>query len=258
MVADSSLTRAFFPLPGQTTDKRPRRTETPCFSHFISRAGTIDGYPSGECCNSQNCTGLFSSSGTQIANEQLQPRPRPQAGVRERSKGASEKDLMTTYTVYLDTSFINRLAGPPNRNAIIRQQWLISRAWWDQYRGQATLITSAFTFRESCVEYKNERVIRLRLRYFSHITIVRPPLAQINRLADALRQPKGPVPQDEIRDAQHIAVAAITGCPYLLTWNYAHMANSFSRKIVDNIVERHGYQPPTLGTPEQFLAAPPF
>jgi len=165
---------------------------------------------------------------------------------------------MTTHSVYLDTSFIYRLAGPPPRNAVIRQQWLISRAWWNQYRRRATLITSPFAFEESCVEYKNERVVRLRLRYFRHITIVRAPLIQLNKLANALRRPHGPVPEDEIRDAQHIAVAAITGCPYLLTWNYAHMANSFSRKIVDNIVERHGYRPPTLGTPEQFLAAPPF
>jgi hypothetical protein len=160
-------------------------------------------------------------------------------------------------SVYLETSFINRLADPLKRDPLTRQQQLTSRAWWSRYRRHYVLLSSEYAYDESCVKYKDERIVRLRLRRFAHLTIVRPPLADITELATALRKPRGPLPPKEILDSQHIAVAAISGCSYLLTWNQTHIANAFTQEIVDNIIERHGYQAPKIGTPEQFLAAPP-
>ena len=74
-------------------------------------------------------------------------------------------------------------------------------------------------------------------------------------MARALRQLRGPLPAEEVVDSQHIATAAIAGCWYLLTWNQKHIANPFTQQIVDNIIESHGFQAPTVATPEQFLEA---
>lgn len=77
----------------------------------------------------------------------------------------------------------------------------------------------------------------------------------MNKFSAALRQPHGPLPAAELLDANHIATAAILGCRFLLTWNQKHLANPFTRDQVDTIIKEHGYQPPIIVTPEQFLQA---
>ena len=162
---------------------------------------------------------------------------------------------MNKPTVYLETSFINRLADPLKREPRLRQQQLSSREWWNKFRRRYTLVSSPFTFNECCLDYPNQRIVRLRLRYFGNLTIFRPPAKDLSRLARALRQSRGPLPAEEVVDSQHIATAAIAGCRYLLTWNQKHIANPFIQKIIDNIIESHGFQAPTIATPEQFLEA---
>lgn len=163
------------------------------------------------------------------------------------------KDLRRP-TVYLETSFINRLADPLKRDARTRQEQLDSREWWRVYRNRYSLIVSRATIDE-CSQYSNARVVRLRNRYLARATTLRLSASELNRLADALRRPHGPLPTAEILDAGHIAAAAISGCRFLLTWNQKHIANPFTLDQVDNIVRRHGYQTPLIATPGQFLQA---
>jgi hypothetical protein len=157
--------------------------------------------------------------------------------------------------VYLETSFINYLADPLKRDAKLRQNQLSSREWWNILRHQYTLLTSTFTVDESCRNYPNQRIVRLRQRCLASVTIIRPPAADRIRLATALREPYGPLPSTEVLDSQHIATAALSGCHFLLTWNQKHIANPFISKRVDNIIEGYGYQAPIIATPDQFLEA---
>ena len=156
--------------------------------------------------------------------------------------------------VYLETSFINRLADPLKRDPVTRQQQIDSRSWWRTYRNRYALVTSAETLDE-CMAYPNPRIVRLRLRYLAKATRPRLRIPQLNELSAALRKPSGPLPAAELLDANHIAVAAITGCQFLLTWNQKHIANPFTRDQVDNIITRYGYKAPIIVTPQQFLQA---
>jgi hypothetical protein len=157
-------------------------------------------------------------------------------------------------TVYLETSFINRLADPLKRDPRTRQQQLDSREWWRAYRTRYTLVTSGTTLQE-CMQYSNPRVVRLRLRYLTKASRLRPCATSLNSLSAALREPHGPLPSAELLDANHIAAAAILGCRFLLTWNQKHLANPFSRERVETIIKEHGYKAPTIVTPGQFLQA---
>src|SRR5208283_2029947 len=125
-------------------------------------------------------------------------------------------------TVYLETSFINRLADPLKRDPRTRQEELDSREWWRANRKRYTLIASRATVDE-CSQYSNARLVRLRLRYLAKTTSPRVSTSELNNLAVALRQPHGPLPAAEIVDATHIAAAAISGCRFLLTWNQKHI-----------------------------------
>ncbi|HEX3872373.1 MAG TPA: hypothetical protein VHV77_18135 [Pirellulales bacterium] len=67
--------------------------------------------------------------------------------------------------------------------------------------------------------------------------------SEVDALADALVAGKA-IPASEPRDAFHIAVAAINGVQYLLTWNFKHIANASLRDRINLICREAGYEPP--------------
>ena len=61
------------------------------------------------------------------------------------------------------------------------------------------------------------------------------------------------VPAKARADAAHIAIAAVHGMDYLLTWNCRHIANAVTRKRIDQLLRGAGYEAPVLCTPEELL-----
>jgi hypothetical protein len=62
-----------------------------------------------------------------------------------------------------------------------------------------------------------------------------------------------PLPEKAIVDAAHIAVAAVAGMDFLLTWNFKHIANAVLRDRIEHICRTSGYKPPVICTPEELL-----
>lgn len=81
-------------------------------------------------------------------------------------------------------------------------------------------------------------------------------LAQVTRealdLAAALVGGAG-VPKKANEDALHIATAATNGLDYLLTWNCTHIANAVTIPLVNTICRSHGFEPPLIYTPLEFM-----
>jgi hypothetical protein len=76
--------------------------------------------------------------------------------------------------------------------------------------------------------------------------------ADILRLAqDLIRE--GPIPRKAAGDAVHIAIATVYGCEYLLTWNCRHIANAELYRAMRQVVERRGFDLPSLCTPEELM-----
>lgn len=65
------------------------------------------------------------------------------------------------------------------------------------------------------------------------------------------------IPEEYPEDALHIAVAAVNGMDVLVTWNFAHLNNPFTRMIVRQIVEDAGFQCPEICSPDELLEAAP-
>jgi hypothetical protein len=53
----------------------------------------------------------------------------------------------------------------------------------------------------------------------------------------------------------HIAVAAVNGMAYLVTWNCTHIANATLRSQIEAVCRRVGYEPPVICTPRELLEA---
>ena len=54
-------------------------------------------------------------------------------------------------------------------------------------------------------------------------------------------------------DALHIAVAAVNGVEYLLTWNCRHIATPALRPRIESVCRRMGVEPPVICTPQELL-----
>jgi predicted nucleic acid-binding protein len=61
------------------------------------------------------------------------------------------------------------------------------------------------------------------------------------------------IPRNAVADAMHIAVAAVHGIEYLLTWNMSHIANAELRPMIERVCRTAGFEPPVLCTPEELM-----
>ncbi len=62
-----------------------------------------------------------------------------------------------------------------------------------------------------------------------------------------------PMPDNANADAYHIAIAAIGGMDYLLTWNMTHIANATLRKRIDEVCRAFDVEPPVICTPAELM-----
>jgi hypothetical protein len=65
---------------------------------------------------------------------------------------------------------------------------------------------------------------------------------------------RGVVPRKAAEDALHIAVAAVHGLDFLLTWNCKHIANAMMRSAIERVCREAGYEPPVICTPEELTS----
>lgn len=63
----------------------------------------------------------------------------------------------------------------------------------------------------------------------------------------------GAIPPKAEIDAYHIAVAAVNGVEYLLTWNCVHIANAIMRTKIEEVCRRQGFEPPIICTPQELM-----
>jgi hypothetical protein len=72
------------------------------------------------------------------------------------------------------------------------------------------------------------------------------------RLTEAIIE-AGAIPKRAVRDAAHIAVAAVNDIDYLLTWNCRHLANAQIIRRVSVICNTRGFSMPVICTPEELM-----
>jgi hypothetical protein len=63
----------------------------------------------------------------------------------------------------------------------------------------------------------------------------------------------GALPKKATNDAAHVAIAAVSGMQYLLTWNCKHIANAQISRVILRVCEEFGYSAPLLCTPLEFI-----
>jgi hypothetical protein len=152
---------------------------------------------------------------------------------------------MKNPVVYLDTNIISAFCyDGADVGALSRR--LATRDWWAAERRFYRICASSFTELELATgEYPEQdeclRFVR-RLNYLPVTNVVR-------KLADLLLT-HGVIPREKPGDATHLGLAAGYEVDYLLTWNYAHLANPVTQAKTQQLLERHGLREPLLVSPE--------
>lgn len=152
-------------------------------------------------------------------------------------------------SVYLETTIVSYLTSRPSRDVLQRAHQQVTRRWWRSRRSQFTLYVSPFVLQEAIAG--NPLRARRRLAILRSLPLL-TPTAEAFRLARVLVE-RGPIPHTAEVDATHVAIAAVNGIEYLLTWNCAHIANAVMREDIEDICRQHGYEPPILCTPEELM-----
>src|SRR5215468_10315556 len=151
--------------------------------------------------------------------------------------------------VYLETTIVSYLAARPSRNLITAAHQQITQQWWHVQRTRFDLFVAPPVIQEA--QAGDPEAAARRLAALHDI-----PLLTLSeegaRLAQALITPR-PLTVNAVVDALHIAIVAVNGMHYLLTWNCTHIANAAIHSDIEDICRAHGYEPPVLCTPEELL-----
>ena len=121
--------------------------------------------------------------------------------------------------------------------------------WWEQRAGVFALVVSELVREEAGRGDPGASADRLAV-------IDDLPILAVSDEAVSLAGQlvgTGPIPDSAAADALHIAVAAVNGVDYLLTWNCKLLANAVHRSQIEAMVEKAGYACPIICTPEELL-----
>jgi hypothetical protein len=152
-------------------------------------------------------------------------------------------------SVYHEMTFISYLVARPSRDVIVAGHQQTTQDWWANRRSEFECSVSQVVIDEASVGDPAE--VQKRLAIIGGL-----PTLAITDDANALTQAimaAGILPPQVVRDAAHVAVAAIHAVDYLLTWNCKHLANAQIARRIAVVCEKLGRKMPIICTPDELM-----
>jgi predicted nucleic acid-binding protein len=151
--------------------------------------------------------------------------------------------------IYVETTVVSYLTAKPSRDIMIASHQEATRELWPKLLTKYDAYISALVFEEAKRGDPDQAKMRLA-------AIESFPLLDIDDEARSLAEnfiAKKAIPAEYPEDALHIALAAVNGIDVLITWNFAHLNNPFTRKMIRQIVEGEGFVCPEICSPEELM-----
>jgi len=152
-------------------------------------------------------------------------------------------------SVYLETTFISYLVARSSRDLLVAAHQQTTQDWWADRREAFECYISQVVIDEASIGVPRE--VEKRLAVIADL-----PVLEVTEDAEPLTRAilaSGVIPPRAIRDAAHIAVAAVHGVDYLLTWNCRHLANAQIMRRIAVVCDRLGHRMPLICTPEELM-----
>jgi predicted nucleic acid-binding protein len=151
--------------------------------------------------------------------------------------------------VYIETTVVSYFSAKPSRDITVVGHQEVTRELWPELLSKYETYISALVFEEAPKGDSAQANKRL--------AAIKPfPMLDIDDEVQSLAEKiiaKRAIPAEYPEDALHVAVAAVNGIEVVVTWNFTHLNNPFTRKRVRQIVEGEGYGCPEICSPEELL-----
>ncbi|MEZ6100292.1 MAG: type II toxin-antitoxin system VapC family toxin [Pirellulaceae bacterium] len=154
-------------------------------------------------------------------------------------------------SVYIETTVVGNIAGRIHSDPLIASRQTITRNWWSTALDRYDIFASELVIDE-CND-GDPTAAAERLLVLDGIRLIQSS-TEAESLVEALIDGHA-VPASEPRDASHIAIAATNGIEFLVSWNFKHILNPSTTRMIESICRDCGFEPPSLCTPEQLLEA---
>ena len=125
----------------------------------------------------------------------------------------------------------------------------ITQEWWNTRSGDFELYISQFVLDE--IALGDPLQAKKRINEVKGIPLL-GITDEVSILADDLIK-SGVIPKKAATDSAHIALAAVHGMDFLLTWNCTHIANAAIIRKIEKICQESLYTCPVICTPEELL-----
>jgi hypothetical protein len=155
-------------------------------------------------------------------------------------------------TVYIETTVVSYLTARPTKDIVRLSHEIITREWWTHVRPNFDLYTSVFTTNEA--SEGDPGAAAERLRALQDVSLL-PTTTDVVMLAKQLERALSLPPRARI-DAAHVAIAAVNGIAFLLTWNCRHLANGSLADRIERTCVGAGFVAPRILTPELLMGLP--
>ena len=152
-------------------------------------------------------------------------------------------------TVYIETSVVSYLTARPSSDLLAAAWQAATADWWETQRGRFDLYTSEVVLAEA--GRGDAESAKRRLDVLSEL-----PLLELTGAARALSKTlirDGALPPNAVDDSLHIALAAVHGVDYLLTWNCRHIDNAEMKPLIRTVCLVNGHQCPEICTPQELM-----
>jgi predicted nucleic acid-binding protein len=149
--------------------------------------------------------------------------------------------------VYIETSVISYLTARPSNDFRAMSNQIVTLEWWELERPKFELVISEFVIAEASLGHPE--AAHRRLAAISSLVEL-----QATQAVEALGRElitRNALPAAAAIDALHVAIAAVNGIEYLLTWNCTHIANAYTRPKIETTCRALGYEPPIICTPQE-------
>jgi hypothetical protein len=155
---------------------------------------------------------------------------------------------MAKQKVYVETTIVSYLTALPSRDLVLTAHQHLTAEWW-QRRHRFDLFVSEAVLQEAAGGDPSAAARRMAALQGISVLELTAPVAGLARALVAGHA----VPANAAVDAVHIAVAAVNGMDFLLTWNCTHIANAATRGMIERVCRAAGLVPPVICTPEELM-----
>lgn len=152
-------------------------------------------------------------------------------------------------SVYIETTVISYLVSRPSRDILVAAHQQTTNEWWGSRRQEFECFISQIVIDE--IQAGDPEAAGKRMKEIEDFAVLEATV-EAEHLTAAIIE-GGAIPKRAVRDAAHIAVAAVNDIDYLLTWNCRHLANAQIIRRVSVICNTRRYSMPVICTPEELM-----